>query len=67
VLSAQGRDLLRLDLDPAFTTVVVWTLPGRDFLCVEPWTGPANAPNTELAKYLHRRETFRARWSITAL
>lgn len=67
VLSAAGRDLVRLDLDPVFATLVVWTLPGRDFVCVEPWTGPADAPNTELAKYLHRRDTFRGRWSVTAL
>jgi galactose mutarotase-like enzyme len=25
---------------------VVWTLAGRDFVCVEPWTAPANALNT---------------------
>ncbi len=29
-----------------FTRWVVWTLPGRDFVCVEPWTAPANALNT---------------------
>jgi galactose mutarotase-like enzyme len=25
---------------------VVWTLAGRDFVCVEPWTAPADALNT---------------------
>jgi galactose mutarotase-like enzyme len=25
---------------------VVWTLPGKDFVCVEPWSAPANALNT---------------------
>lgn len=25
---------------------VVWTLPGRDFVCLEPWTSPADALNT---------------------
>jgi galactose mutarotase-like enzyme len=29
-----------------FTRWVVWTLRGRDFVCVEPWTCPANALNT---------------------
>jgi galactose mutarotase-like enzyme len=24
---------------------VVWTLKGRDFVCVEPWSAPANALN----------------------
>jgi galactose mutarotase-like enzyme len=30
----------------AFTRWVVWTLSGRDFVCVEPWTSPGNALNT---------------------
>jgi galactose mutarotase-like enzyme len=25
---------------------VVWTLPGKDFVCLEPWTAPGNALNT---------------------
>ena len=25
---------------------VVWTLAGKDFVCLEPWTCPANALNT---------------------
>jgi galactose mutarotase-like enzyme len=25
---------------------VVWTLQGKDFVCVEPWTSPANALNS---------------------
>jgi galactose mutarotase-like enzyme len=28
------------------TRWVVWTLAGRDFVCVEPWTAPADALNT---------------------
>jgi galactose mutarotase-like enzyme len=31
---------------PEFRAWVVWTLEGKDFVCVEPWTGPANALNT---------------------
>jgi galactose mutarotase-like enzyme len=30
----------------AFTRWVIWTLGGRDFVCVEPWTSPGNALNT---------------------
>lgn len=30
----------------AFTHWVVWTLRGRDFVCVEPWTCPGDAMNT---------------------
>ncbi len=29
-----------------FTHFVVWTLEGKDFVCVEPWTCPGNALNT---------------------
>lgn len=28
---------------PAFTRWVIWSLPGKDFVCVEPWTAPAGA------------------------
>jgi galactose mutarotase-like enzyme len=31
---------------PPFSRWVVWTLAGRDFVCLEPWTAPANALNT---------------------
>jgi len=30
---------------PEYTHWVVWTLAGRDFVCLEPWTCPANALN----------------------
>lgn len=30
----------------AFTRWVIWTLSGRDFVCVEPWTAPGNALNS---------------------
>lgn len=39
-------DRLALRASPEFTRWVVWTLPGRDFVCVEPWTAPADALNT---------------------
>jgi galactose mutarotase-like enzyme len=29
-----------------FTRWVVWSLPNRDFVCLEPWTAPANALNS---------------------
>lgn len=37
---------LALEGSPEFTHWVVWTLPGRDFVCLEPWTAPADALNT---------------------
>jgi galactose mutarotase-like enzyme len=30
----------------AYTRWVIWTLAGKDFVCLEPWTAPANALNT---------------------
>lgn len=30
----------------AYRRWVVWTLRGKDFVCLEPWTAPANALNT---------------------
>ncbi len=29
-----------------FKRFVIWTQPGKDFVCVEPWTSPGNALNT---------------------
>ncbi len=31
---------------PEFTHWVVWTLEGKDFVCIEPWTCPGNALTT---------------------
>lgn len=28
---------------PALSTLVLWTLPGQPFICVEPWTAPGGA------------------------
>jgi len=35
-----------LSATPAMRHLQVWTLPGRPFVCVEPFCGPANAINT---------------------
>lgn len=32
-----------LKYGPAFSTLVLWTLPAKDFVCVEPWTAPTGA------------------------
>jgi galactose mutarotase-like enzyme len=41
-------DGARLDVraSPDFARWVIWTLGGKDFVCVEPWTAPGNALNT---------------------
>ncbi|WNG20713.1 aldose epimerase [Cystobacter fuscus] len=35
-----------LSWSESFSTVVVWTITGRDFVCVEPWTAPGGALRT---------------------
>jgi galactose mutarotase-like enzyme len=37
---------LELRASPEYWLWVVWTLAGKDFVCVEPWTARANALNT---------------------
>jgi galactose mutarotase-like enzyme len=44
-LSAAGTEIA-LEGSPEFTHWVVWTLRGRDFVCLEPWTCPGNTLNT---------------------
>jgi galactose mutarotase-like enzyme len=42
-----GRSLqLTLTYSPVFSTLVFWTVKGKDFYCLEPWTAPRNALNT---------------------
>jgi galactose mutarotase-like enzyme len=44
----QEGDRLRLTLtfSPEFSTLVFWTINGKDFYCLEPWTAGRNAINT---------------------
>jgi galactose mutarotase-like enzyme len=37
---------IRLRASPEFSRWVVWTVAGKDFVCLEPWTAPGNALNT---------------------
>jgi galactose mutarotase-like enzyme len=37
---------IEIEVSPELAHWVVWTLGGRDFVCVEPWTAPADALNT---------------------
>ena len=37
---------LTLDYDQIYSHLVFWTVKGKDFYCLEPWTGPRNALNT---------------------
>ncbi|MEO1592306.1 MAG: aldose epimerase [Cyanobacteria bacterium J06632_22] len=37
---------LTLGYDNNYSTLVFWTVKGKDFYCLEPWSGPRNAINT---------------------
>lgn len=37
---------LTLEYDDIYSTLVFWTLKGKDFYCLEPWSAPRNAINT---------------------
>ncbi len=46
-VSDRGQNLqLTLAYEPAFSTLVFWTVKGKDFYCLEPWTSGRNALNT---------------------
>ncbi len=46
VTDNQRRLQLVLDYDDSYTTLVFWTVKGKDFYCLEPWSAPRNALNT---------------------
>ncbi len=37
---------LELTYDDTYSTLVFWTVKGKDFYCLEPWSAPRNALNT---------------------
>lgn len=45
-LTLAGTHEVALTCSSQFVRWVVWTLPARPFICLEPWTAPGNALNT---------------------
>lgn len=44
-----------------YSTLVFWTLKGKDYVCLEPWSAPRNALNTkEQLSYIEPRSTSSA-------
>lgn len=43
---ALERVRVAIECDPAFGRWVLWSVPGKPFVCVEPWTSPGDALNT---------------------
>lgn len=40
------KSKLTIEYDDIFSTLVFWTVKGKDFYCLEPWTAPRNSLNT---------------------
>jgi galactose mutarotase-like enzyme len=57
-----GDDIIAIDGSAEFTRWVVWTLPGKEFVCLEPWSAPANALNTGENLILLEPEESREMW-----
>jgi galactose mutarotase-like enzyme len=45
-LALPGGPRVVLRASPEFSHWVVWSLPNKDFVCLEPWTSPGDAMNT---------------------
>lgn len=46
VLDLQRRLSLMLEYDSSYSTLVFWTIKGKNYYCLEPWSAPRNALNT---------------------
>ncbi len=46
VLDPRSQSHLSLNWDNTYSTLVFWTVKGKDFYCLEPWTAPRNSLNT---------------------
>jgi galactose mutarotase-like enzyme len=44
VINAGQR--LTLSYDALYETIVFWTIKGKDYYCLEPWSAPRNALNS---------------------
>ncbi|MCU0525953.1 MAG: aldose epimerase [Elainella sp. Prado103] len=46
VIDRQRQLSLTMDYDAVYSTLVFWTVKGKDFYCLEPWSAPRNALNS---------------------
>jgi len=57
---------LTLNYSDAFSTLVFWTVKGKDYYCLEPWTAPRNALNTgERLLYLDAGASLETFFNLT--
>lgn len=67
VVDAGRSQRITLSFSPQFSTVVFWTVKGKPFYCLEPWTAPRNALNTgKNLLYLNPGETLELEMKLTA-
>ena len=43
-LEREAGPAVELEWSSQFDTLVLWTLPGQPFVCVEPWSGRGGVP-----------------------
>lgn len=46
VFDRQHQSWLVLDYDSVYSTLVFWTIKGKEYYCLEPWSAPRNSLNT---------------------
>lgn len=46
VIDGDRQLKLTVGFDAHYSTLLFWTVKGKDFYCLEPWAGPRNAMNT---------------------
>ncbi len=68
VLTRPGHKPLRITWADPYKWLVIWSLQGKDFVCVEPWTARANALNSgEGLVHVGPRESRKSFIAVTAL
>ncbi|MEO1146825.1 MAG: aldose epimerase [Cyanobacteria bacterium J06638_22] len=70
VIDPVKRTKLTIDFSDPYTVLVFWTVKGKDFYCLEPWSTPRNAMNTgDRLSHLAPGNTFETtvRFHISAL
>lgn len=59
------RTKIKLRYSDFFSTLVVWTIKDKDYVCLEPWSAPRNAINTsKKLTYLEPGSTYSALFEI---
>lgn len=66
-LVLEGGARVEVSGSPELSRWVIWTLAGKEFVCLEPWTGPGDGLNTGLGLLVAAPGETRALWTEIAL